>query len=126
MPLALLGPHAKPWGPEAEALPSLSPQRESAAPGVEPPVHTGERHFHLRFSSSQREDTIKARRIKQAATRDEGEMARRAVGKKMLGLAGGTADAAGRAEVLRGEVRGVGLAGGQMGGKARLRALDLF
>ena len=89
-------------------------------------VRTGERHFHLCFSSSQREDPIKARRIKQAATRDEGEMARRAVGKKMLGLAGGTADAAGRAEVLRGEVRRMGLAGGQMGGKARLRALDLF
>lgn len=96
-------------GPEAEALPSLSPQRESVAQGVEPMVRTGERHFHLCFSSSQREDPIKARRIKQAATREEREMARRAVGKKMLGLAGGTADAAGRAEVLRGEVRGVGV-----------------
>ena len=109
MPLVLLGPHANPWGPEEEALTSLSPHRESAAQGVKPTVHTGERHFHFRFSSSHREDPIKARRIKQAATRDEREMARRAVGKKMLGLAGGTADAAGRAEVLRGEVRGVGL-----------------
>ena len=79
----------------------------------------------MHFSSRQREDPIKAQRIKQAATRDEGEMAR-TVGKKMLGLAGGTADAAGRAEVLRGEVRGWGCAGGQMGGKARLRALGLF
>ena len=35
-------------------------------------------------------------------------MARRAVGKKMPGLAGVTADAAGRAEALRGEVQGVG------------------
>ena len=42
-------------------------------------------------------------------TRDEGETVRRAVGKKMLGLAGLTAGAAGRAEVLRGEVRGVGV-----------------
>lgn len=108
MPLVLLGPHANPWGPEAEALPSLSPQRESAAQGVEPTVPTGERHFHLHFSSRQREDPIKAQRIKQAATRDEGEMAR-TVGKKMLGLAGGTADAAGRAEVLRGEVQGMGV-----------------
>lgn len=53
-------------------------------------------------------------------------MARRAVGKKMLGLAGVTADAAGRAGVLRGEVRGWEYAGGQMGGKAKLRGLDLF
>ena len=51
MPLVLLGPHANPWGPEVEALPSLSPQRESVAQGVEPTVHTGERHFHLRLSS---------------------------------------------------------------------------
>ena len=51
-------------------------------------------------------------------------MARRAVGKKMLGLAGVTADAAGRAEVLRGEVQGH--AGRQVGGKARLRGLHLF
>ena len=61
------------------------------------------------FLQRQREDPIKAWRIKQAATRDEGEMVRRAVGKKMLGLAGLTAGAAGRAEVLRGEVWGVGV-----------------
>ena len=34
---------------------------------------------------------------------------RRAVGKKMLSLAGPTAGAAGRVEVLRGEVWGVGV-----------------
>ena len=53
-------------------------------------------------------------------------MARRAVGKKMPGLAGVTADAAGRAEALRGEVQGWGHAGGRVGGKARLRGLHLF
>ena len=36
-------------------------------------------------------------------------MVRRAVGKKMLSLAGPTAGAAGRDEVLRGEVWGVGV-----------------
>lgn len=61
------------------------------------------------FLQRQREDPIKAWRIKQAATTDEGETVRRAVGKKMLSLAGPTAGAAGRDEVLRGEVWGVGV-----------------
>ena len=43
----------------------------------------------------------------------------------MLGLLGATAEAAGRAEVLKGSGDG-GVAGGQTGGEPGLRGLDLF
>ena len=64
-------------------------------------------------------------RIKQAEAKDEGERASKAVGKKMLGLAGATAEVAGRAEVSKAS-GDAGVAGGQTGGQAGLRGLDLF